>query len=237
MALVYGSEPSSSYSFFASHSRATTATTNDMASSQNPKSSQSTISSGPSSSPPIPIPAKKTQSKGAIPTPAHSHEKDPETPEAMHRRDGGGYMPPTPSDAVEDKARRGGRPAVVFETTEDILNELKSAIHTRDVLERLTEDRLMRLRGSLDDDMELPFEVDEGVFSRWEEEFSDVGGYEYNPTIKTLTITKRPGPIHEHFTRAFSNWAYEVTKTFKQEGRMIWNTNDGNSSIPGPFNT
>jgi len=144
-------------------------------------------------------------------------------------------MPPTPSDAVEDKARRGGRPAVVFETTEDILNELKSAIHTRDVLERLTEDRLMRLRGSLDDDMELPFEVDEGVFSRWEQKLldvSDVGGYEYDPIKKRLTITMNPGPIHEEVVTVFSHWVHDVQKTFKQERRMKWKHSERMSSIP-----
>jgi len=66
----------------------------------------------------------------------------------------------TPGDAMEVKARRGGRPGIVFETTEEILDEFKSARNTRDRLERLTEDRLMRLRGSLDDDLALPFEVD-----------------------------------------------------------------------------
>jgi hypothetical protein len=231
MALVYGSDPSSSsYSFF----RATTVT-KEMASSQNPKSSQSTLSSGPSSSPPIPIPAKKTQPKGAIPTPAPSLEKDPETPEVMHRRDGGGYMPPTPGDAVEEKTRRGGRLAGVIETTEDILDELKSARNTRDVLERLTEDRLMRLRGSLDDDLELPFEVDEGVFSEWEHKLldvSDVGGYEYDPTKQRLTITMNPGPIHEEVVTVFSHWVHDVQKTFKQERRMKWKHSERKSSIP-----
>jgi hypothetical protein len=238
MALLYGSEPSSSYSFFASHSRATTASTNDMASSQNPKSSQSTISSGPSSSPPIPIPAKKTQTKGAIPTPAHSHEKDPETPEVMHRRDGGGYMPPTPGDAVEDKARRGGRPAVVFERKEDILKELKSARNDQYRLERLTEDRLIRLRDSLDDDWALPFDIEEAAFNKWEQELqelSDVGGYEYDPTKKRLTIITIPGPIHERVVTVFSEWVFEVKKTFKQERRMFWTANERMSSISGHY--
>jgi hypothetical protein len=155
----------------------------------------------------------------------------------MQGRDGGGgYMPPTPGDAMDERARRGGRPNIVFERTEDILDELKSARGTRDPLERLTEERLMRLRGSLEGDLTLPFEVEEAAFSKWEEELSDVGGYEYDPAMKRLTITMRPGSIHEHFTRAFRDWAYEVTKTFKQEGRMIWNTNEGTSSIPRHFN-
>ena len=149
-------------------------------------------------------------------------------------------MPPTPGDVMEEKARGGGRPAVVFETTEAILDELKSARNSRDALERLTEDRLMRLRGSLDDDLELPFEIDEGVFSKWEQkllDISDVGGYEYDPTKKRLTITTNPGPIHEEVVTVFSHWVHDVQKTFKQERRMKWKHSERISSIPRPSRT
>jgi hypothetical protein len=144
-------------------------------------------------------------------------------------------MPPTPGDAVEEKIRRRGRLAGVIEMTEDILDELKSARNTRDVLERLTEDRLTRLRDSLDDDLELPFEVDEEVFSKWEQKLldvSDVGGYEYDPTKKRLTITMNPGPIHEEVVTVFSHWVHDVQKTFKQERRMKWKHSERMSSIP-----
>jgi len=41
------------------------------------------------------------------------------------------------------------------------------------------------------------------------------------------------GSIHEHFIRAFRDWAGKVTETFKQERRMIWNTNEGTCSYLG----
>jgi hypothetical protein len=145
-------------------------------------------------------------------------------------------MPPTPGDAVEDKARRGGRPAVVFERKEGILKELKSARNDQYRLERLTEDRLMRLRDSLDDDWALPFDIEEAAFNKWEQELqelSDVGGYEYDPTKKRLTIITIPGPIHERVVTVFSEWVFEVKKTFKQERRMFWTANERMSSISG----
>src|SRR6266487_3215813 len=101
MALAYGSEPSSARSYFSFYHRTTVVDTNMASSgSQDNKGSTQSTTSGPSSSPPIPIKPRKDSS---LPTPNPSHEMDRKTIDIIH--DPGGHplrgdFPPTPEDLL-----------------------------------------------------------------------------------------------------------------------------------------
>ena len=136
-------------------------------SSQNSKPSSQSTASGPSSSPPIPIPPKKTHLQSLIPTPLASHETEPKTPDLRQRpvdQTFGYEFPPTPGDAPPEKPKQIPGPSFVFDRPEDILESLKSSSNTREKLKHLTEETLVRLRAAIDFDTPLPFKVEPEAF-------------------------------------------------------------------------
>jgi hypothetical protein len=223
MALVYGSEPSTAYCH-------PTPKTMASGSSQNSKPSSQSTASGPSSSPPIPIPPKKTDLKSLIPTPLASHETEPNTPDLRQRpveHTFGHQFPPTPGDAPQEKPKRMPSPSFVFDRGEAILESLKSSSNTRESLKPLTEEMFVRLRAAIDFDTPLPFEVEPEAFEEWSQNLNDLGGYEYDPTRKELKILTLPGVIHERVVQVFNKWFGKVQETFQQEDRMHFTHNEG----------
>jgi len=231
MALVYGCEPSFSRSYLPIYHR-TGATNINMASSashKNATSSQCSVS-GPSSSPPIPIPPRKAAANFSIPTPNPSHETNPKTPDSMQRTErqfATDYLPPTPRDCPPQMAQRKPGPRVVVDRADAILDGLKSRPNTRERLKALTEDVLMELRSNIDGERILPFEVDENAFEQWDQEFSEVGGYEYDPATKRLTINTLPKAVHERVISVFNDWFRETRDKFQQQGVMNITLNEG----------
>ncbi|KAH9205091.1 hypothetical protein DL95DRAFT_417704 [Leptodontidium sp. 2 PMI_412] len=182
-------------------------------SSRNSKPSSQSTAAGPSSSPPIPIPPKKTDLKSLIPTPLASHEAESKTPDVKQRpvdHTIGHQFPPTPGDAPPEKPKRMPSPSFVFDRAEAILESLKSSSNTRERLKPLTEETFAKLRAAIDFDTPLPFEVEPEAFEEWSQNVTDLGGYEYDPTRKELKILTLPGVIHERVAQVFNKWFGKV---------------------------
>jgi hypothetical protein len=145
-------------------------------------------------------------------------------PEGQFARE---YLPPTPGDGPPEIARRKPGPRFVIDRADAILDGLKSHPNTRERLKALTEDVLMELRSNIDGDMTLPFEVDEKAFEQWDEDFSEVGGYEYDPATKRLTINALPKAVHERVTSVFNDWFRETRDKFHQQDVMNITLNEG----------
>jgi hypothetical protein len=149
----------------------------------------------------------------------------------MHKPEGQfarGYLPPTPGDGPPEMAQRKPGPLrFVIDRADAILDGLKSRPNTRERLKALTEDVLMELRSNIDGDRTLPFEVDEKAFEQWDEEFSEVGGYEYDPASKLLTINTLPKAVHERVIEVFDRWFGEIRDKFHQQDVMHITLNEG----------
>jgi hypothetical protein len=137
------------------------------------------------------------------------------------------YLPPTPRDCPPQMAQRKPGPRVVVDRADAILDGLKSRPNTRERLKALTEDVLMELRSNIDGERILPFEVDENAFEQWDQEFSEVGGYEYDPATKRLTINTLPKAVHERVISVFNDWFRETRDKFQQQGVMNITLNEG----------
>ena len=203
---MYGSEPSSARSYFSSYRRTTAAETNmtSSGSQENKGSSQSTVS-GPSSSPPIPIPPRKNSS---LPTPNTSNETDRRAIDLMQERGGHtfvGDLPPTPGDMLPEIPQRKPDPNTIGQETQRLLESLGKG-DPRSRLKLLDERKLMELRASTPYPLTMDFPVDEALFREWDERLSDLGGYEYDARGERLIIQEVPGFLHEGVVEVFNDW-------------------------------
>jgi hypothetical protein len=197
-------------------------------------STQSTPS-GPSSSPPLPIKPTKAKTKSIVPTPPHSHETNPKTPDMIQRPDYNEYganLPPTPGDALSQRAQRMSNPKVPTshrDETQRIINCLVTRNSTGNILDKLDECVLMELRSSIDHTFTLPSRIDEKSFYEWNRRLSDSGGYEYDAMNEKLAIKTIPSAIHEGVVEVFSRWVMKLSNSgdLRQQGHIKFRTNQG----------
>jgi hypothetical protein len=92
----------------------------------------------------------------------------------------------------------------------------------------LDEDCLMALRASIDRPYTLPFKVGMDTFIEWQQDSSDLGGYEYDAQRKEIIIKSLPGPLHERVVGVFNDWFVQLKQEFKHKGtRLQLTANEG----------
>jgi hypothetical protein len=74
----------------------------------------------------------------------------------------------------------------------------------------LDEDCLMALRASIDRSYALPFKVGVDTFIEWQQDSSDLGGYEYDAQRKEIIIKSLPGLLHERVVGVFIDWFVQI---------------------------
>jgi hypothetical protein len=103
---------------------------------------------------------------------------------------------------------------------------------TKDRLKALDEDCLMALRASIDRPYTLPFRVGIDTFIEWQQDSSDLGGYEYDAQRKEIIIKSLPSPLHEGVVGVFNEWFVQLKQEFKQKGtRLQLRANEGLSPL------
>ncbi|KAH6666265.1 hypothetical protein B0J14DRAFT_568354 [Halenospora varia] len=203
-----------------------------MATSTKPasKTSSQSAASAPSSSPPIPIPETKGKAKSSILSPPNSYETKPKTPQPIRGSVGHtfeGYLPPTPSDVLPEKAQRKPILRRPSDRPEDILNRLLFLESSgRSPLNYLDEDNLMKLRNWKYQSFALPFKVDRESFLQWDNLW-DFGGYEYDARHEKLIVKTVPGPVHEGTVEVFTEWFGDLSRSgdLNQKGKLTLRTN------------
>jgi hypothetical protein len=68
----------------------------------------------------------------------------------------------------------------------------------------------MALRASIDRSYALPFKVGVDTFIEWQQDSSDLGGYEYDAQRKEIIINSLPGPLHERVVGVFIDWFVQI---------------------------
>ncbi|KAH8596252.1 hypothetical protein B0O99DRAFT_740345 [Bisporella sp. PMI_857] len=209
MALVYGSEPSTLRTFF-SYNRPKIVT-RIMASSASQEGSSQSTASAPASSPPIPIPQKK--SDPAPITPINSREGESSDFKIINRPNahvsqGGGL--PTPGKEMPNAAHHGAGSTSLCSATRSLLNKISSRDKSKNIWQTINGDDLMDLRASEGKSFALPLLVDATTFGELDHRLSDHGGYEYDAKNKKVILKQLAGPVHEGVIEIFTSWFKEV---------------------------
>jgi hypothetical protein len=165
-----------------------------------------------SSSPPIPIKGQKDAKPDSTlpspPSPPKGQKAKPVTPNMEEDQKGFVDYLPTPGSALPEKAQRK-QESSRRDRANDIIARLEAIKGTKARLNALTEDVLMELRASIDTNLPLDFQVDQKSFMEWDQDSSDLGGYEYDAAQQKLIIKYLPRELHECIVDVFTSWFKE----------------------------
>ncbi|CZR65280.1 uncharacterized protein PAC_15180 [Phialocephala subalpina] len=158
----------------------------------------------------------KGETKLTNPTPPNSLETQPKTPQMIRETEGHtfqGVLPPTPSDALPEKAQRRSSQTSHRDPQHIIDRMLALERAGRNPLDELDEDNLLQLRTWRDESFALEFKVDWKSFLKWEDKIGDLGGYEYDATLQQVIVKAAPKSIHEGTVGEFITWFGKLRET------------------------